>query len=126
MRKIITTFILAVLIILPICAVFASDFDGSNYKVFDKDASSYGKITIYDTEQISDDKRVAEYILLKNTDQCLIDCYAEGTVQLFSDGRIFDKLEFKDAEGINTELSKSQVYIHTTETYYEREVDYEK
>lgn len=59
---------------------------------------------------------IAKYKLIKNTDACIINCYAEGSAELYSNGALFDNLKFKD------ELSKTKnypftVYINSSEEY---------
>ena len=80
--------------------VSASDWSGiDNYKVF-QDEGRYGKIEVWDTATTilfqPDDRKLIEYTLTDNTDQCLINCHAEGTAILYERGKLFSDLNFKD------------------------------
>ena len=96
--------------------VSALDFSIDNYKVFE-DIGSYGRINVWDKGQIGADKKLIEYELLENTDQCLINCYAEGTAILHTNGKLFSDLNFKDIKGKSVSLKKSNIFIWTTENY---------
>lgn len=71
----------------------------SNYRTIDRVNSNYGVISIWDGNIISADEKVADYELLDNTDLCINSCYAEGTVTLYKEGKIFDGVEFKTLSG---------------------------
>ena len=100
--------------ILLIGTVSAFQFD--NVKDFKKDitTSEYGQVTIKNAFGLGGD--IAEYELLDNSDQCLINCYAEGTATLYEIGQLFSDLKFKDENSFTT-ISKSQIYIQVEESY---------
>ena len=89
--------------------VFALEND--NYKKF-LNVGDYGKISILD----SGNTELAEYTLLENTDQCLINCYAEGTVTLYTEGYLFEDLNFKDSN-LNSIIIDNKILIEIEESY---------
>lgn len=56
------------------------------------------KITIYDWNIIGKifDIKLAEYKLEYNTDACLIDCFANGTVTIYTEEQLFSDIKFMD------------------------------
>ena len=112
--------------ILLLGTISALDWSGAdNYKKFNEEGK-YGRIEIWDTATLilfqTDDRKLVEYELLDNTDQCLINCHAEGTANLYERGKLFSDLNFKDSKGISTNLKESKILIWTIEEY-EVEVD---
>ena len=103
------------LVVLLVGTVSALDWSGiDNYKVLEE-KGKYGKIEIWDTGQFFlfqlDDRKLAEYTLTDNTDQCLINCYAEGTATLYEDGKLFSDLDFKNEVGKLVNLEESRILI---------------
>lgn len=80
-------------------------------KSFDKVGSQYGKITIKDNFGITN---FAEYSLDFNTNQCLIDCYAEGRVTLYDKAKLFDNVQFRDKKGDYNSLSYTVYLLNQT------------
>ena len=118
-------FVLIFMMIFLAGTISALDFGIDNYKVFEK-TENYGRINIWDKGQIGADKKLIEYELIDNTDQCLIDCYAEGTATLYTKGKLFSDLNFKDRKGINVNLKESNLYVWTTESYEVEVNDYKE
>lgn len=83
-----------------------------NTKVFEKGGLEYGKISVFNAQN----EKLAEYTLLKNTNQCLIHCYAEGTATIYTQGYLFDDLKFRER---NSELRDidSKILIETEKSY---------
>lgn len=98
-KKVMILFCCLFLAVLLIGSVSAFDFD--NIKEFKED-DNYGTIEIYNSflipGVIKGDK-LAEYSLVSNSWQCLIDCYAEGTATLYVDDTLFDEYDFEDKKG---------------------------
>lgn len=69
--------------------------------------------------------KLAEYKLTENTDQCLINCHAEGYVTLYTKGYLFTDMNFKDRIGSLKEI-EHKILIEVTEEYTETLVDWEK
>jgi len=69
--------------------------------------------------------RVAEYSLIENTEQCLINCEARGKATLYVDGTLFDDTIFKTTHGDQINISSkyflkgSEEYIEETPVYKE-------
>ena len=78
------------------CIVFIGLTFGSTSLDNKKDYDSTQKII---TIKNNLDNILAEYKLIYNTDQCLIDCYAEGIANLKIDGKLFTRLRFRDKKG---------------------------
>ena len=108
----ITLCLVAVLFIIAL-APLASAFEFDNVKSFDKDIGKYGKIGITNSFGFGD--KLAEYILIDNTNQCLTNCYAEGTATLYSSGYLFTDLRFKDKSNIFTNINSNKILIEVTE-----------
>lgn len=104
MKKIFLFLILGMLILVGNVSAF--NFDNvKSYETLDK----YGEITITNAFGLGD--TLAEYTLEENTDQCLTNCYSKGTAKLYSDGKLFSDLRFKDRENKYKEIKKSEIYI---------------
>lgn len=117
MKRGITIAICCLLLVMTIGIVSAGWYD----KVFtqDKTTSKYGKIEVKEVVGGVPTDTYAIYELLSNTDQCLIDCYAEGIVDLKKDGYIFSDLIFKDTSGNQVDIADSKTFIQVTESYEE-------
>lgn len=95
-------------------------------KIFEKDYGKYGKINIHDSIFLGfgvGDKR-AEYTLTENTDQCLINCHAEGTATLYESEKLFSDLKFKGRDNQNKNIKSSKILIEVEEEYQEEVYDY--
>ena len=60
--------------------------------------------------------RIAEYSLISNTEQCLIDCEAIGKVTLYQNEKLFDEMNFYDG-GSNKVNLDYKIYVEETEEY---------
>lgn len=104
-------------LIIFFCMIFLianiSAFDFDNVKYYD---SSTKEITIknaFGIPLIGSD--LAVYKLESNTDQCLINCEAEGTAVLYTDGYLFTGMNFKDASGKVISVKNYDIYYEVTE-----------
>ena len=115
---------LLVFLLLPLAS--AADLSFDNYKTVEKKAGEkYGSITIYDRSLIGPDTELVKYTLLDNSDACLVNCYAQGTVSLGSSGKLFNGIRFQDLRN-NTAISKSsQFFTVTNESYSVDEPTYQ-
>lgn len=98
--------------LLCVNSVSATNWD--NVKSYDLDTE---KITLSNMFGLGG--KIAEYTLLENTDQCLINCYARGTAILYSKERLFDYIKFKDTSEKIKERDYN-IYLNI-ENEYERE-----
>jgi len=103
-------------------SVSAWDFD--NIKHFDKKIGKYGQIKIKNAFGLG--KSIADYTLEDNTDQCLINCYAEGTATLYTKGKLFSDLRFKDRRNKFKNLKDSKILILIEESYQIDVPDYKE
>jgi len=115
--------IVGVMIMLSsISLVSAFDFDNvKSYNAVDEE------ITIknaFGLPFIGDD--LAKYKLTYNTNQCLINCYAEGTATLYTSGYLFTDLNFKDINGRNTAINSNSIYLWENLSNPIIIIDYEK
>ena len=85
--------------------------------------SNYGVIKLSKTFLWVETDKVAEYSLIENTDQCLINCEARGKAVLYSDGKLFDDKEFISKTGKKIDVN-SQYYIKVKEKYIVEEPVY--
>jgi len=69
--------------------------------------------------------QVAEYNLTYNTEQCLINCYAEGTATLHEAGQLFSDLNFENRKGKDVSIN-NKILILLNENYIEEVIDEEK
>jgi len=101
-----------------------SGFEFDNVKHYDKIEK---EITIYNWNIIGKifDIKLAEYTLTKNTDQCLINCYSEGTANLYKKGYLFSDLNFKNKKNSFVNI-KNKILIEVTEEYEIDVNDYKK
>lgn len=101
--------VLVVLVsLLIIGSVEAFDFD--NVRSYDR---SERTITI--TNALGLGHTIAEYTLLENTDECLIDCYAIGESKLYDDKTLlFTEIDFKDKRD-NSRNINYNVYLESTD-----------
>lgn len=76
----------------------------------------YGVIKLSKTFFWIDTDKVAEYSLIENTEQCLINCEARGKAVLYSPGKLFDDLNFIDKRGLSLDIN-AKYLIKTIETY---------
>lgn len=94
-------FLIFLFLLMPTITAF--EFD--NVKYYDEVKN---EITISNSFGLGED--LATYKLMKNTDQCLTDCYAEGRVVLYSEGLLFSDFYFKDFEGSLVDVDY-EIYI---------------
>jgi len=113
MKKLLLTLFIGMFLI---SCVSAFEFD--NVKHYDKIEK---EITI--TNAFGIGNKLAEYTLTKNTDQCLINCYSEGTAKLYSEGYLFSDLNFKNRENDFVNLN-NKILIEVTEEYEIDVTDY--
>ncbi len=88
-----------------------------NIKDYDDETET---ITISDNELTE----LAEYKLIENTDQCLINCYAEGIATLYVPEKLFDSLKFKNIKGEETNIKEDKILLWITEEYEVEVNDY--
>jgi hypothetical protein len=86
----------------------------------------YGVYEIWDKSNFfwEDDVQLADYRLIDNSEQCLINCYAEGTVILYADSKLFDGIDIKDVKG-NSKSIDYKIYYYIDEDYSYNVTDYE-
>ena len=87
--------------------------------------SKYGVIRLSDTFLWIESDKIAEYSLTKNTEQCLIDCEAEGKAILYRNMSLFDDMKFYNKFGGLRNLDY-KIYILGTEEYIEETPIYEE
>lgn len=108
--------LMTALLILPM--IMAWDLSYDNVKTFNK-SSGYGTATIWDSDLMSGDDKLAEITLLKNSDKCLIDCFAEGTITLNEKNKIFDSFRFKNIRNDNYEDLDYTFYLKINDKWIE-------
>lgn len=86
--------------------------------------SKYGVIRLSNTFFWIETSKIAEYSLIENTAQCITDCSAEGKAVLYSDGKLFDGVNFIGAGEIERQLSNVQYWLKTYEEYEDVEKSY--
>lgn len=114
MKKILLCAIIGIMII---SLVSSLDFD--NVKKYE---SSQKEITITNAFGLGSD--LAKYTLTKNTDHCLIDCYAEGTATIYSKEKLFSNLNFKGKNGLIKNIKSYKIFIQEEENYFIEVNDY--
>lgn len=95
------------LVFLMLSIPLFSAFEFDNVKQYSK-TGDYGTIKIVNSFGLGD--TLVEYKLEKNTDSCLINCFAEGTIILNVDGQIYSSIEFKDRLGQEKNVEQ-KIYI---------------
>ena len=105
---------IVVCVVSAILIPLASGWDWDNVKSFDDSKGEYGEITIVNALGLGDD--IAKYTLEKNTDQCLVNCWAEGTVTFYEPNTLFEDMTFKNQFLLDKKVNY-QFYI-------EKEMDY--
>lgn len=70
--------------------------------------------------------KLAEYKLTYNTDQCLIDCYAEGEATIYESDKLFRDLKFYSRNKEVRHLKKSTILIERKEEYQIEVTDHTK
>lgn len=125
MRKILYAGIVMIIILLSLVVIASS-----TNKIFEKDSSykkdsvnsaNLGKITLSEGS-----KKIAEYTLIRNSNQCLVNCYAEGTAYLYEKGKLFDSATFKDLKSKSKSIDY-RIYIEEsyTQSYNEKYINCE-
>lgn len=89
---------------------FASAWEWDNVKKYNKDTQ-----TITLTNALGLGSIIAKYKLTDNSDQCLIDCYAEGTADLRGDNFLFQDIKFKDVRK-NIKKVNNKIFIQVENT----------
>lgn len=85
-----------ILIILPFILADGPAANSGFNKTFIKNATTpYGKVIVTNSTSA---KKIIEVDLLNNTDICLINCSAEGSVYLYEKGKLIDSLKFTKLE----------------------------
>lgn len=119
MKKILTLMIMCLFILtFSVHSISALDWDNVKYSWLDHPEMEENTITIknaFGLPFIGDN--LATYKLTYNTDQCIIDCYAEGIATLYTYGYLFTNLNFKDVRGKNTVIKSNNILIKVNETY---------
>ena len=87
-----------------------SDFIKSDFN------SKYGVIRISETFFWFESDKIAEYSLIENTEQCLIDCSAKGKTTLYQEGQLFEDTKFRDRLENNININ-AQYFIKKAEEY---------
>jgi hypothetical protein len=124
MKKILTLMICMIFLVVTFSTVEAADFDNRKDFIKDHTTSEYGKIKVNNLFGLG--KQLAEYELLENTDQCLINCYAQGIATLYESEKLFSDLKFKGRDGLNKNLKKSKILIEVEEKYEETIYEYDQ
>jgi len=104
-------FILGFVFILLVSNVYAWDWD--NVKSFE-DSGKYGKISVENALGLGG--TIAEYELIYNTDECLVECEAIGSVKLYSQDRIFSGAKFFTELNKEVNIKDYTLYIEKEET----------
>ena len=109
-------FVIGLILVVPLTS--AADWD--NVKSYDTEKK---EITITNLLGLGSD--LAMYKLEKNTDYCLMNCYAEGKVILYEDGELFTKMIFQDRTEKTINIKEHKIYYedqretHPTPIYKE-------
>ena len=112
--------LLLVLLVSPIASATLSFSDYADVKPV-PEGKQYGSIDVYDGNILFPDEKVATYTLVDNTNICLTDCHASGTIELFKDGKLNNGIEFRYGE-----VTTSKTFVMSDYDTYEVEVnDYE-
>ncbi len=112
-KKIFLTLLLGILLVSTASAYFLPTKDYNSETETIKIDNAFGLLG-----------KVAEYNLTYNTEQCLINCYAEGTATLHEAGQLFSDLNFENKYGDNIFI-KNKVYVLLNENYIEEVIDEE-
>ena len=114
-------FLILTLTFLPL--ISAANWD--NIKSYDEKTD---EIIIYNWNVVGKlfNIRLAEYKLIDNTYQCLTDCYAEGSVILYTDEQLFSNLEFKDKDKEIVSLKSHKILIEINESQEVTKKDYKE
>ena len=110
------------LVLVSFLSIYFVLAQSGNYKEFEKTGLEYGKISILDSGNI----KLAEYTLLDNSDQCLTNCYAEGTATLYTEGYLFSDLRFKDKGNNLVNINSNEILIEVDESYQINVNDYKQ
>lgn len=94
MKRTVILSMIFVLMLLPIVSSLGSFSDYTNFKTPSL-YSKYGTIELMDGNIIMPDEKLAEINLTDNSDTCLNDCYATGTITLYTKQSLFDKIEYR-------------------------------
>lgn len=131
MNKQIFSLLLLGMILLSVSSVSALELnpfaDKKIYEPILKDDSStflkeefnadYGIIRLSKTFFWIETDKLAEYSLIDNTAQCLVNCEARGRATLYTEGQLFDDLRFIGTNGEEKDLLNAKYLIKEKETY---------
>lgn len=98
----------------PILKEDISDFIKQDFN------EQYGVIRFSKTLFWIETDKLAEYSLIENSEQCLINCEARGKATLYQDGKLFDDLNLLNKKGVL--VSGNEKYLIKTFENYEVEV----
>lgn len=101
-------FILVILFIAPFSTAFGET------KSFNPSISKYGQISIKDFGLFD----IADYTL-DSYDSSVVNVWAEGTYNIYTDAELFSGIEFKNIAGQLIDLYNIHYYIEVTESYIE-------
>lgn len=73
--------------------------------------SDYGVIRLSKTLFWIPTDKVAEYSLTSNTERCYLNCEAKGKAVLYTDGSLFEDINFKDTKNRLYEMDKYQFWL---------------
>lgn len=73
--------------------------------------SEYGVIRLSKTIFWIPTDKIAEYSLTYNTPECYLNCEAKGKAVLYTDGSLFEDINFKDARNNLYEMDKYQFWL---------------
>jgi hypothetical protein len=77
----------------------------------------YGIIRLSKTLFWIETDKIAEYSLIENTEQCLVNCEARGKATLYQSGQLFEDLRFLGVKGTEKDLLNAKYLIKEIETY---------
>lgn len=115
-KKILVFVLLALMLVIPMVSAF--NFD--NVKEFDKNKGNSGRGVATIKNMWGMGGTLAEIELIDNTDTCLSNCYAIGTIDLKKDGYLMEGLRFKKKNKETGEwgiggIKDYHIYIKTNE-----------
>lgn len=107
------------MLILLVSSVSAMDWD--NVKSYDRSVGRYGSISIENA--LGFGSTLATYTLEENTQYCITDCYAIGTVTIYDEDILFDDILFTDFKGEEQGIDYT-LYIQNSREVEETYPDY--
>ncbi len=107
MKKFILALALALLLVIPRATAFYFD----NVKSYDKNLRE-----IKIDNALGFGETLATYKLTANTDECLTDCYAEGSALLYQNEQLFSDMSFENKRGDLISIP-SQIFVEFNNSY---------